>query len=41
MAQENRESKGKSALIPEKEIHSEGDQTLEQDPWKYSRFGWV
>lgn len=31
MAQENRTSKGKSDLIPEKEIHSEGDQTLEQD----------
>lgn len=30
MAQENKDSKGKSHLIPEKEIHSEGDQTLEQ-----------
>lgn len=31
MAQENRNSKGKSDLIPEKEIHSKGDQTLEQE----------
>ena len=37
MAQENRHSKGKSDLIPEKEIHSEGDQTLEQDAQRNSK----
>ena len=31
MTQETRDSKGKSDLIPEKVIHSGGDQTLEQD----------
>lgn len=31
MAQEYRDSKGKSDLIAEKEIHSKGDQTLEQE----------
>lgn len=31
LAQESTDSKGKSDLIPEKEFHSEGDQTLEQD----------
>lgn len=29
MTQENRDNKGKFDLIPEKEIHSKGDQALE------------
>lgn len=31
MPQKNRYNKGRSDLIPEKEIHSKGDQTLEQE----------
>lgn len=31
MAQEKRHSKWKSDLIPEKEMHSKGDQTLKQE----------